>query len=54
MLVHLHSWLYNLFDDFVEGKIKDALNQRVCDLVSEKIKKTANEALATFPGKCVY
>lgn len=52
--IHFHggaSWLYNLFDSYVAGKIKDTLQDKLCQEVSEVINNNAEKELSTFPVK---
>ena len=46
-----YSWLLNLFTNFVEGRIKDALNGKVCSLASSSIEGAIDSSLTSFPGK---
>lgn len=50
--IHFHggaSWLYNLFDKYVAGKIKDTLQDKLCQEVSDVINNNAEKELSTFP-----
>ncbi|XP_074613864.1 bactericidal permeability-increasing protein-like [Acropora palmata] len=50
--IHFHggaSWLYNLFDHYIDGKIKGVLQDKLCAETSDLIDTDAEKALATFP-----
>lgn len=50
--IHFHggaSWLYNLFDHYIDGKIKGMLQDKLCAETSDVIDNNAEKALATFP-----
>ncbi|EDO37094.1 predicted protein [Nematostella vectensis] len=43
------SWLYNLFDHEIEGKIKSALQSQLCSAAKDSINNQGAKALANFP-----
>jgi len=50
--IHFHggaSWLYNLFDSYVDKKIKQILQDKLCQEISDLINNNAEKALSTFP-----
>lgn len=52
--IHFHggaSWLYNLFDKYVDGKIKGTLQDKLCQETSDLINTNAEKSLSTFPVK---
>lgn len=51
--IHFHggaSWLYNLFDSYVDKRIKETLQDKLCQEISDLINNNAEKALSTFPG----
>ncbi|KAL9983277.1 hypothetical protein ACROYT_G005423 [Oculina patagonica] len=52
--MHFHggaSWLYNLFDSYVDKKVKETLQDKLCQETSDLINNNAEKALSTFPVK---
>ncbi|XP_020623249.1 bactericidal permeability-increasing protein-like [Orbicella faveolata] len=45
------SWLYNLFDSYIDKKIKETLQDKLCQETSDLINNNAEKALSTFPVK---
>lgn len=43
------SWLYNLFNKYVDGKIKDTIQSVMCKEATQAINIEAAKALASFP-----
>ncbi|KAK2554856.1 Lipopolysaccharide-binding protein [Acropora cervicornis] len=51
VIAKLGCWLYNLFDHYIDGKIKGVLQDKLCAETSDLIDTDAEKALATFPGQ---
>lgn len=52
--IHFHggaSWLYNLFDSYIDKKIRETLQDKLCQETSDLININAEKALSTFPVK---
>ncbi|KAJ7390728.1 hypothetical protein OS493_022809 [Desmophyllum pertusum] len=52
--IHFHggaSWLYNLFDSYIDKKIKETLQDKLCEETSDLINNNAEKELSTFPVK---
>lgn len=50
--IHFHggaSWLYNLFDSYIDKKIKGTIQDKLCQETTDLMNTDAEKALATFP-----
>ena len=51
LLLPMHSWLYNLFDDQIADSIKSTLSDSLCSTAVEYIDTKGNEAVESIPRK---